>query len=132
MARERKPLPPGVPEEGPPAPAGAEGLKQPKFATPKPADPQGAPKQVDPLERVPEALRGKLWRFKIRCDNYTPQPMHYVLAADRAAAEAEYLRCTGLGGMVDELRIKREAEQQAGFTVGPLEAPRLVVTQLAD
>jgi hypothetical protein len=112
-------LPPGVPAEGPGG--GADDKPMPKFGVGRPADPDGPiPRVVEALERTPDKARAL--RFKIRCNNYHPQPTRYVLAKDEASAKDCYLKANGLDKLLEKLKA-------AG---GVVEPPDLIVTVLAD
>ncbi len=84
---------PEQPEEGPPAAGPPPRAKKPLKVDPVPAAPLVPGERArlcKQLERAPEGSR----RFKIRALTDSAA-ISYVLAADRAAAEAEYRRAHG-------------------------------------
>lgn len=119
------PLPPGVPPDGEPvAGAGGDREKPPKYGTPVPAGAGGLPRVVTQLAR---AGNGET-RFKVRCNNYTPRKVRYILAADgdEAGARACYLKAEGLDKEIERLK------KVAGSKASEVEEPDLVITELPD
>jgi hypothetical protein len=119
------PVAPGVvPEEAPARPSKAA----PAFGdhgTPRAADPGPLPRVVHELDRAPAGAV----RFKVRCNNYGPPPVRYLLvAADKdeamkAAAEECYAKSVGLDRQLADLRRRN---------VPDVVEPELVVTKLPD
>jgi len=120
----KKELPPGVPEEQTPVPGGGESKgAPPKHGTQRPMVEAGGdvPRVVNPLERF-KGIKG-VTRFKIRCNNYHPQQVRYIIARDEDEARACYLKANGLDKTVD--RLKKNGIEKP-------ELPDLVVTALED
>lgn len=117
---QKQTLPPDVTG----APGGHE-APPPKFGTAKAVDPNGPlPRVVNELERVTPG--SGFQRYKVRCDNYTPQKTRYILAQDEDEARAHYLEVNGLNALV--AKLKKQAKDKAD----DVEEPALAVTVLAD
>ncbi len=122
----KKPLPPGVPADGPGAPAALPDTTPPAFGTPKPADPSlaGLPRVCNELERSRPGQR----RYKIRAENYSGMNNpRYILAADgdEEGARACYLEASGIAAHLAKLK-------KNGRTVTEIETPFLAITVLPD
>ncbi len=66
-----------------------DGKAYPKKGSPRPAAVGATPRQVEPLERVPETLAGKVKRFKATMRNSLGQnhePPRYILAKSEQEA----------------------------------------------
>lgn len=110
---------PGVPADGPGAPAAPEGTKPPPFGSPVQSDPSGQlPRVCRELERAHKGCK----RFKIRCDNFAERQTAYVLATSEDSAKQCFLR---------EFGVAKEIERITK-TGGKAEEPAFVVTELAD
>lgn len=123
-AKKRDDLPPGVLEERPAAPAGAiDRGSPPPHGTARPAETGALPRVISPLERAGDGAR----RYKVRCNNYTPRPIRYILARSEQEAREHYLTvATDLSQVLARLeRTRRDGDL-------PVEPADLVVTVLPD
>lgn len=123
MAKEKSY--PGVPVDGPGSPSAPAGTTPPPFGTPRQAEAGGSlPRVVGQLERAPAGVR----RFKVRCGNYQPHKVRYILAqpSDEAGVRACYLKVEGLDRDIERLR------KVAGAKSAEVEEPDLIITELAD
>ena len=120
MAKEKQPQ--GLPPETTGAPAQNE-APPPPFGTEEMADPGGpVPRVLKQTERAPRGLT----RFKIRCNNYSPKPIKYILAKDEDQARGCYTSAVGIDNEI--ARLTKNAGEKG---VKP-EPADLVVTQLPD
>jgi hypothetical protein len=115
----------GVPADGVGSPAAPAGTVPPPFGSPKVIDEAGPlPRVVNQLDRAPRGAS----RFKVRCANYLPRKVRYVLArpGDEAAAKECYLKAEALDAQVEKLK------RVAGAKASEVEEPDLIATELKD
>lgn len=127
MAKNR-PLPPGVPPDGPGAPAATPGTKPPPHGTPRPLSEQDVagdlPRVCGQLDRVPAGSRAR--RYKCQVQNVDGfRKVQYILAASKDDAKALHLRAVGLEAHLAELREQGAKEHE-------VVKPMVAVTELAD